>query len=64
LCKKNKVFKVYKDDPKKVIKQWNSQKDCCKDLGMGPSTVKYRIDNKHMFVENNKEFYLIRENDF
>jgi prophage antirepressor-like protein len=64
LCKKNKVFKVYKDDPKKVIKQWNSQKDCCKDLGMGTSTIKYRIDNKHMFVENNKEFYLIRENDF
>jgi prophage antirepressor-like protein len=64
LCKKNKVFKVYKDDPKKVIKRWNSQKECCKDLGMGPSTVKYRIDNKHMFVENNKEFYLIREIDF
>ena len=45
LCKKNKVFKVYKDEPERVIKQWNSQKDCCKDLGMGTSTIKYRIDN-------------------
>ena len=64
LCKKNKVFKVYKDEPKKVIKQWDSQKNCGKDLGLGTSTIKYRIDNKYTFIENDKGFYLIRENDF
>ena len=64
LCKKNKIFKIYKDEPQKIIKEWGSQKECGKDLGMGTSTVKYRIDKKYIFKEKSREFYLIREKDF
>ena len=64
LCKKNKIFKIYKDEPQKIIKEWGSQKECGKDLGMGTSTVKYRIDKKYitksllinfnLFINNNE----------
>lgn len=64
LCKKNKVFKVYVDEPTKIAKEWDSQKEAARNLGLVTSTIKYRLDNKVSFMENNKEFYLIRESDF
>ncbi len=63
LCKKNKVCKVYKDQPNIVVKEWDSQKTAAEELGIHKSTLKSRIDNKFVFIENSREFYLIREQD-
>lgn len=65
LCKKNKIYKVYKDNPSIVVKEWDSQKTTAADLSMHSSTLKFRIDKKHVFIEatSNREFYLLRETD-
>ena len=60
LCKKNKVYQVDMNNPSKIIKEWDSQKDACKELGMVNSTLKYRMDNKYIF-ENS---YLIKASDY
>ena len=65
ICKKNKIYKIYKDEPYKIIQQWESQKDAANFLCICNSTLKTRIDNKYIFKDNyNKEYYLVRENHF
>jgi prophage antirepressor-like protein len=63
LCKKNKVCKVYKDEPNIIVKEWDSQKTTAEELGIHKSTLKSRIDNKFIFIDGDKEFYLIRQQD-
>jgi prophage antirepressor-like protein len=63
LCKKNKVCKVYKDEPNIIVKEWDSQKTTAEELGIHKSTLKSRIDNKFIFIDGDREFYLIRQQD-
>jgi prophage antirepressor-like protein len=63
LCKKNKVCKVYKDEPNIIVKEWDSQKTTAEELGIHKSTLKSRIDNKFIFIDGDREFYLVREQD-
>ena len=60
LCKKIAICKVHKDEPNKIIQEWDSQKEASRDLGMKSSTLKYRLDNKSLF---NDVYYLIRKGD-
>jgi hypothetical protein len=60
LCKKKSICKVRKDNPKEILQEWESQKEAAKELGMKPTTLKYRIDNKIIF---NEMYYFIRKSD-
>lgn len=55
---------ISKNDPNKIIKEWDSQKTAANDLSINVSTLKYRLDNKCIFKQNDQEFYLIRQIDY
>ena len=64
LCKKVGICMILKNDPIQIIKEWDSQKTAAKDLSINTSTLKYRLDNKCIFKQNDKEYYLIRKIDY
>ena len=65
MCKKNIVYKIYKNNPAEIIKQWDCQKKVSEEFGIAKTTVAYRINNKVILKDhNNKEFVLIRAKDF
>ena len=60
LCKRVAICKVHKDNQKKILQEWNSQKEASRDLGIKTSTLKYRLDNKSIF---NDVYILVRKSD-
>jgi phage anti-repressor protein len=65
MCKKNKVYKIYTDNHKEIIKEWDSQKDAARELMINYSTLGNRLKHKILFTDTNKkEFYLIKERDY
>lgn len=60
LCKRISICKVHKDNPNEILQEWDSQKEASRDLGVKPSTLKYRLDNKSVF---NEVYYLKRKSD-
>jgi phage anti-repressor protein len=65
ICKKNKIYKVFKDEPEKIVKEWDSQKEAGEEFGLNTSTIKYRLDRKYIFNnEYDRPFLLVRESEF
>ena len=65
MCKKIKVYKIYKENPKEIIKEWKSIKEASFEFNMNYSTLRNRIKQKVSFTDkNNKDFYLLDEEQY
>jgi phage anti-repressor protein len=65
MCIKNKIYKIYIENPKEIVKEWESQKEAARELIINYSTLGNRLKQKILFMDTNKkEFYLIKEDDY